>query len=116
MDVKSGFMQTEVGVFPSDWELKQLKRISPTQSVGLVINPSTYVEDDGMIPMLVGSNIKANSINWGQARRISDASNKLIPASQLNAGDLVTVRVGEPGITAVVPPECAAPRFPVGTG
>jgi type I restriction enzyme S subunit len=55
--------------------------------------------------MLVGSNIKANSIDWKNARRISDASNKLIPASQLHAGDLVTVRVGTPGITAVIPPE-----------
>lgn len=55
--------------------------------------------------MLVGSNIKENCIDWQHARRISDASNKLIPASQLSTGDLVTVRVGEPGITAVVPME-----------
>ena len=100
-----GYKQTEVGVIPEDWELKQLRKISPSQSVGLVINPSTYVEDDGTVPMLVGSNITANSINWENARRISDASNKLLPASRLHSGDLVTVRVGEPGITAVVPPE-----------
>ncbi len=101
----TGYKQTEVGVIPEEWAVKQLKKISPAQSVGLVINPSTYVEDDGTVPMLVGSNIKANSINWDNARRISDASNKSLPASRLNAGDLVTVRVGEPGTTAVVPPE-----------
>lgn len=55
--------------------------------------------------MLVGSNIYPNRIEWGSASRISDESNRKIPASRLSAGDLVTVRVGEPGITAVVPPE-----------
>lgn len=100
-----GYKQTEIGRIPIDWELRQLKDISPSQSVGLVINPSSYVEDNGTVPMLVGSNIVPNRINWDQARRISIASNKKIPASQLNVGDLVTVRVGEPGITAVVPQE-----------
>jgi type I restriction enzyme, S subunit len=101
----SGYKQTEVGLIPEDWEVKQLKKISPAQSVGLVINPSTYVEINGTVPMLVGSNISPNSISWENARRISDTNNKLLPASRLNAGDLVTVRVGEPGTTAVVPPE-----------
>ncbi len=103
--IPAGYKQTEVGVIPEDWEPKQLRKISPSQSVGLVINPSTYVVEDGTVPMLVGSNISANSISWEGARRISAASNQLLPASRLNAGDLVTVRVGEPGITAVVPQE-----------
>jgi type I restriction enzyme S subunit len=103
--VSPGYRQTEVGVIPEDWEVRKLKKISPSQSVGLVINPSSYYADEGTVPMLVGSNIEPNHINWESARRISDASNGLIPASRLSAGDLVTVRVGEPGMTAVVPPE-----------
>jgi type I restriction enzyme, S subunit len=104
-DVKPGYKQTEVGVIPEDWEVKPLKKISPAQSVGLVINPSSYFDDNGTLPMLVGSNISENKINWESAKRISVESNNSIPASQLRAGDLVTVRVGAPGITAVVPPE-----------
>ncbi len=103
--IQTGYKQTEVGVIPEDWEVKPLKRISPSQSVGLVINPSTYYDEAGTVPMLVGSDIKPNVINWKSARRISAASNHLIVSSRLAAGDLVTVRVGEPGITAVVPPE-----------
>jgi type I restriction enzyme S subunit len=105
MELKQDYKQTEVGVIPKDWEVKPLKRISPNQSVGLVINPSSYYDDAGGVPMLVGSNIKKNGINWESARLISEASNHLIPSSRLAAGDLVTVRVGEPGVTAVVPPE-----------
>jgi len=103
--VPFGYKQTEAGVIPEDWEVRTLRQISPSQSVGLVINPSTYYVSDGTVPMLVGSNVKANHIDWESARRISDSSNRLISASRLAAGDLVTVRVGEPGTTAVVPPE-----------
>ncbi|MCZ6800239.1 MAG: nucleotidyl transferase AbiEii/AbiGii toxin family protein, partial [Nitrospirae bacterium] len=33
-----------LGEIPAHWEVKRLKRISPKQNVGLVINPSTYVD------------------------------------------------------------------------
>lgn len=101
----SGYKQTEVGMIPQDWEVKPLNWISPTQCVGLVINPSSYFDDNGTVPILVGSNIRENGIKWESAKRITNASNKMIASSQLAAGDLVTVRVGEPGVTAVVPPE-----------
>ncbi|MBD2068906.1 restriction endonuclease subunit S [Leptolyngbya sp. FACHB-671] len=100
-----GCKHTEVGVIPEDWEVKRLKQISPSQSVGLVINPSSYFDNEGSVPMLVGSQISENHINWELANRISSVSNELLPASRLTAGDLVTVRVGNPGVTAVVPPE-----------
>ena len=100
-----GYKQTEVGVIPEDWEVKRLKQISPSQSVGLVINPSSYFDNEGSVPMLVGSQISENHINWEVANRISSVSNELLPASRLAAGDLVTVRVGNPGVTAVVTPE-----------
>ena len=57
------------------------------------------------MPFLVGSNVGENSINWRTAKRISDASNRILGTTRLAAGDLVTVRVGEPGVTAVIPPE-----------
>ena len=105
MELKAGYKQTEVGVIPEEWDVLRLKQLSPAQTVGLVINPSTYVEEHGVVPMLVGSDIEPNKIIWGNARRISEVSNQSLPASRLAADDLVVVRVGEPGITAVVPPE-----------
>ena len=105
MAVKKGYKQTEVGVIPEDWEVKRLREISPSQSVGLVINPSTYYNSAGTVPLLVGSNVKENSIDWESANKITEEGNQQIPASQLFAGDLVMVRVGEPGVTAVVPKE-----------
>ncbi len=102
---KPAYKQTEVGVIPEDWRVATLREISPKQSVGLVINPSSYFEKNGSVPMLVGSSIGPNRINWESANRITEESNKQIAASRLSVGDLVTVRVGEPGITAVIPPD-----------
>ncbi|MDP2432232.1 MAG: restriction endonuclease subunit S [Pseudomonadota bacterium] len=105
MEVRPGYKVTEIGIFPDEWEIKPLKSISPRQSVGLVINPSTYFDRAGTIPLLVGSNVAENLIDTTRASRITAQSNEMISASRLAAGDLVTVRVGEPGVTAVVPPE-----------
>ena len=105
MEVKSGYKLTKVGVIPEEWDIKALKSISPRQSVGLVINPSTYFDKAGTVPLLVGSHVSENSIDSTTANRITKTSNETLSASRLAAGDLVTVRVGEPGVTAVVPPE-----------
>jgi type I restriction enzyme S subunit len=94
-----------LGEIPAHWSVKRLKRISPRQSVGLVINPSTYVEDDGDVYFFFGADILEGHISTENARRISEDSNRIIYQSILKAGDLVTVRVGYPGVTAVVTPE-----------
>ncbi|EPY6990739.1 restriction endonuclease subunit S [Klebsiella quasipneumoniae] len=100
-----GYKQTEAGIIPEDWEVRKLRDISPSQSVGLVINPSSYYSENGTVPMLVGSHVYENKIIWINANTITEDSNAKLPASRLYAGDLVTVRVGEPGITAVIPKE-----------
>jgi type I restriction enzyme, S subunit len=101
---------------PEHWVKKRLKHISPKQSVGVVVNPTTYVDDSGTVPFLYGANIKEFEIDFDNARRISEESNALLAKSRLRSGDLVSVRVGEPGITAVIPPErdgcnCASVMF-----
>lgn len=103
--IPQGYKQTEIGVIPDDWDMKRLKEISPSQSVGLVINPSSYYSNLGTVPMLVGSQIFENKIKWATANKITVDSNSRLPASRLNQGDLVTVRVGDPGVTAVIPSE-----------
>lgn len=100
---RSSLVRTEIGVFPADWPVLPLKQISPKQGVGLVINPSTYFDKAGTVPLLVGSHVSEGVIDATSANRITDASNSVLSASRLAEGDLVTVRVGEPGVTAVVP-------------
>jgi type I restriction enzyme S subunit len=94
-----------LGDVPEHWTLKRLKHISPFITVGIVVNPSTFVADGGL-PFIYGGDIREGVIDCENARRIDAVSSKANSKTQLNAGDLLTVRVGAPGVTAVVPPEC----------
>ena len=90
---------------PAHWEVRRLKHISPFITVGIVVNPSTYVADDGL-PFIYGGDIREGLIDWENSRRISRESSEANSKTRLKAGDLLTVRVGAPGVTAVVPSEC----------
>ncbi|GAB7213793.1 hypothetical protein OS42_04040 [Dickeya oryzae] len=93
-----------LGEVPEHWVIKRLKHISPKIGVGLVINPSTYTKDEGVY-FIFGGDVKEFRFDLTKTRRISPQdSNKLLP-SRLNSGDLVSVRVGCPGITSVVTDE-----------
>ncbi|MBW8370361.1 MAG: restriction endonuclease subunit S [Thiobacillus sp.] len=94
-----------LGEVPAHWEVRRLKRISPCITVGIVVNPSTFVADDGF-PFIYGGDIREGVIDWKNSRRIAAKSSEANAKTQLQAGDLLTVRVGAPGITAVVPSEC----------
>ena len=58
-----------LGEIPAHWEIKRLKHISPHITVGVVVNPSSYVTPDG-VPFLYGSDITEEGINTDSARRI----------------------------------------------
>ena len=94
-----------LGEVPEHWEMKRLKHISPFITVGVVVNPSAFVADEGF-PFIYGGDIREGIINWANSRRIDAESSEANTKTKLKAGDLLTVRVGAPGITAVVPPEC----------
>lgn len=93
-----------LGRIPAHWDAVALKRISPAQTVGIVVNPSTYVASGGL-PFLYGGDIREGQIDLVECRRISAQDSERNAKTRLQAGDLVTVRVGAPGVTAVVPPE-----------
>jgi type I restriction enzyme S subunit len=95
-----------LGDIPAHWEIMRLKHLSPFLSVGIVINPSSVVADDGP-PFLYGGDIREGVIDWANARRISREGCEIHAKTKLETGDLLVVRVGAPGVTAVVPPECA---------
>ena len=96
-----------LGDIPQHWEVRRLKHISPRIGVGLVINPSSYFVDEmhpAPVPILLGNNITPNGFRLRRVRHIGADDNRRLGASRLVAGDVVVVRVGAPGVAAVVPP------------
>ena len=85
--------------------VQRLKHVSPNLTVGIVVNPSEYVSDEGL-PFVYGGDIREGVIDWENSRRIAPAMSDKQAKTRLRSGDLLMVRVGAPGITAVVPAEC----------
>jgi type I restriction enzyme, S subunit len=94
-----------LGEVPEHWIKKRLKNVSPFIAVGIVVNPSSYISEEGL-PFLYGGEVKEGYIEVEKARKISPEDSKKNQKTMLEAGDIVTMRVGYPGLTAVVPPEC----------
>ncbi|AIA31108.1 restriction endonuclease subunit S [Leptospirillum ferriphilum] len=93
-----------LGEIPEHWEVKKLKNISPQITVGIVVEPSKYYVDNG-VPALRSLNISSGSIIKENFVFISNEANEALSKSRLNLGDLVVVRSGQPGTTAVIPKE-----------
>ena len=86
---------------PEEWEIKKIIDLTKV-SVGLVINPSTYFDENGTVPMITGKNVTENGIVLYDVDFITEKSNKLLETTRIWSGDLVTMRVGYPGRTSVV--------------
>jgi type I restriction enzyme, S subunit len=100
MELKLGYKQTEVGVIPEDWEIRKCSDLSERIMVGVVIRPSQYYTRDG-VPALRSANIREDGINDIDLVFISEESNQLLAKSQVREGDVLTVRTGYPGTSAV---------------
>jgi type I restriction enzyme, S subunit len=101
MEVKPGYKQTEVGVIPVEWDTNQCSEVSERIMVGIVIRPTQYYVRHG-VPAFRSANIREDGINDLDLVFISAASNALLEKSQTRTGDVLTVRTGYPGTSAVV--------------
>ncbi|MEA5391156.1 restriction endonuclease subunit S [Cyanobium gracile UHCC 0139] len=90
-----------LGEVPEHWEIKKLKYVSPQITVGIVVEPSKYYVDDG-VPALRSLNVSQGKIRLENLVFISENANKIHEKSRLSTGDLVAVRSGQPGTTAVI--------------
>lgn len=92
-----------LGDLPAHWEVKRLKNVSPEITVGIVVEPSKYYVPEG-VPALRSLNVSPGDIRYDNLVFISSDANELHSKSKLQSGDLVAVRSGQPGTTAVIPP------------
>jgi type I restriction enzyme S subunit len=104
--VRPGYKQTEVGVIPEEWAARPCAELSDRIMVGVVIRPTQYYVRHG-IPAFRSANIREDGISDLDFVFISEKSNALLAKSQTRAGDVLTVRTGYPGTSAVVRPRHA---------
>ena len=101
MRVKEGYKKTDLGTLPDEWVIQPCSAISELITVGVVVRPTQYYEREG-IPALRSANIREAGIDDSNMVFISAKSNAALSKSQLRTGDVLTVRTGYPGTSAVV--------------
>ncbi|AGB26263.1 restriction endonuclease S subunit [Mycobacterium sp. JS623] len=99
---KRSLKESIVGPIPADWTVASLGELSSKTTVGFVGSMSHLFAESG-VPLLRGTNVLPGRLDLKELRYISSATHKKWAKSSLQPGDLVMVRVGYPGTTAVVP-------------
>jgi type I restriction enzyme S subunit len=98
------FKDSPLGRIPVEWEVWPSSLLCREIIVGIVIRPAQYYRPDG-VPVLRSANVRENSITSEDLVFMSEKDNETLSKSCLRKGDMVTVRTGYPGTTAVIPPE-----------
>lgn len=86
----------------SSWETVSLDDVAKEVTVGYV-GPMTHEYCSDGIPFLRSKNVKPYLINQVDIRYIGREFHQRIRKSRLSPGDVVIVRTGNPGITAIIP-------------
>ncbi|MFC1572413.1 restriction endonuclease subunit S [Candidatus Eisenbacteria bacterium] len=93
-----------LGEVPESWTTIQFKRICRRVDVGIAEAATHAYCDDG-VPIIRSTNVKPNRLDLTEVLRVEPWFAERNRSKKLHAGDLVTVRTGYPGTTAVIPPE-----------
>jgi len=91
-----------IGKIPEHWEIITFKRISSRIDVGIA-EAATHAYSDNGVPIIRSKNIKLGEISLDDMIYISNQFAEKNSSKYLYKGDLLTVRTGNAGITAVVP-------------
>lgn len=84
------------------WRLVELGNVADEVTVGHVGAMASLYEERG-VPFLRSQNVTPHAIDLSDVKYIGEDFHRRLAKSELRAGDVVTVRTGKPGITAVVP-------------
>jgi type I restriction enzyme, S subunit len=93
-----------VGEVPEHWDLMRFKRLCTRVDVGIAEAATHAYCDDG-VPIIRSTNVRANALDTEEILSIEPWFAERNRSKTLHAGDLVTVRTGSPGTTAVIPEE-----------
>lgn len=90
------------GTIPHTWDVVPLRRLVTEIRVGVVVNPSNYFCDEGL-PFVHGYNVRNGLFDLSNLKFISEKDSRVLSRTRLRTGDVLVVRAGEPGRSAVVP-------------
>ena len=101
------YQNSPVGTIPTTWGVKSLGELSAPQENAIVDGPfgsnlkvSDYVETG--VPVLQGSNITGDRFRLQGERFVSPAKARVLDRSLVRVGDLLVVKIGSVGYSAII--------------
>lgn len=98
------FKDSPVGRIPASWKVLPLEELCTKVSVGIA-SSTTHAYASSGVPLLRNQNILPNAIRRTDVLYISREFSDENASKKIKEGDVLTVRTGYPGISAVVPKE-----------
>ena len=92
-----------LGEIPAHWRVGKLKHACERVFVGIA-EAATFAYVDEGVPMLRSTDVRANRVRTEDIRCIDIAFADRLASKQLRTDDIITVRTGNAGVSAVVPP------------
>lgn len=98
------FKDSPVGRIPTSWKVIPLEELCSKVSVGIA-SSTTHAYCSSGVPLLRNQNILPSGIRRTDILYISQKFSEENSSKKIHTGDVITVRTGYPGISAVVPEE-----------
>lgn len=99
---KAGYKKTKVGWIPEEWEVKNLIDLAEKIMVGIASSATHAYSDKGVV-LFRNQNIKEDGLDTSDLLYVTEEYEQQHKNKRLKGGDVLTVRTGYPGISAVVP-------------
>jgi type I restriction enzyme, S subunit len=94
--------EAAVDLILAEWPLTTLRRIASRVDVGIAEAATHAYADDG-VPLIRSQNIRRNELDLTDLLFVEPWFAERNRSKRLNSGDIITVRTGNAGVSAVVP-------------
>ena len=94
------FKDSPLGRIPVEWEVEPFGHACERVSVGIATSTTKYYREDG-VPLLRNQNVLHGKLDLRDILYISAEFDAINKSKRLKPGDLITMRTGYPGRTAV---------------
>lgn len=100
----SDFKPSIIGEIPASWSVSTLKDVCHNVGVGIASSAThAYVENG--VPLLRNQNIKKGHLDLRELLFVTDDYDRSYKTKRVRTGDVITMRTGYPGRSAVIPAE-----------
>lgn len=100
----SNFKPSAIGTIPALWQISTMNDVCHNVGVGIASSATHAYVDQG-VPLLRNQNIKPGHLDLQDLLFVTEEYDRSYATKRVRTGDIITMRTGYPGRSAVIPPE-----------